>query len=376
VGDLYATWRESGAGDTSVKPQRIADELGRVIDDFGVENIPGAVRARMESFGLMGGKQTKELTINEAEKLGKLIGNNIDPRNAPSAAALGKLKRAVDGAVLDTDAPDIPSLQAAKAAARERFSVRDSSPAIEAAAEGAQPDKFFSKYVVNGNVEELRGLKAALNTGVTGAKPTAGMVDYEPAGGQAWRDLQAQTLRRLMDKAQASPEKFGTNLSKAMKEIGDERLKVIFEPEQFRAAEARARGQQRDHRATFRRRESRQHRAHDDAIRRGRAEENREHSRSSALRAAVRRRRGDGRPGAEEYAATQPRGADAYRGGCRSNRGIGSVRAAGADDGRSDGPDCQRCRSRRITRFDAMNTSWKRPSTTATPKDTKRAFQA
>ncbi len=236
VDDLYSVWRETGAGATEVKPQKLADTLGRVMDEWGVENIAPTVRARMESFGLLGGKQTKVLTIDEAEKLRKLIGNNIDPANRPQAGAMTMLKRSLDEAVMDTEAPDIPSLKAARQAAFERFSVKDSAPAVKAAAEGVEPDKFFRKFVLNGDVRDLRGLRATLTTGVTGAKPTAG-IDYEAAGGQAWRELQAQTVRHLIEKAQSLGEGSfsGRAFEKALKELGDERLKVLFAPEQLEA---------------------------------------------------------------------------------------------------------------------------------------------
>jgi hypothetical protein len=178
VGDLYKVWRESGGGGTEVKAQPLADALGKVADEIGTENIPPAVMKRLNDFGLSGGKQTKLLTIDEAEKLRKLIGNN-DPGRGPASLASAKLREALDGAVMDTAAPDIPLLQAARSAARERFAGRDSSLATVAASEDAAPDRFFNRYVLNGNVRDLQGLKQSLTTSVMGDKAPAGM-DYEP----------------------------------------------------------------------------------------------------------------------------------------------------------------------------------------------------
>lgn len=238
VTDLYKVWRETGSGATEIKPQKLASTLGTVIDEYGVENIPPAVRARLESFGLLEGKQIKVLTIDEAEKLRKLIGNNIDPKNRPATGALTKLKSALDETVLESDTPNVPSLQAARSAARERFGMRDSSNATAAAAEGVEPDKFFRKYVLNGEVRDLRGLKAALTTEAGGTAATGSTE-------QAWRDVQAQTIRHLLETAQTkgkAGESFsGAAMKKAMKEIGDERLKVIFEPEQLAALQKYAR---------------------------------------------------------------------------------------------------------------------------------------
>ena len=231
VDELYAAFRKSGAGGVQVKAAPIADTLGRVADEYGVENIAPAVRARLESFGLMGGKQTKVLTVDEAEKLRKLIGNNTDPSNKPQMATMQILKRAVDEAMIATEAPGIPALQTARRAAAERFAMRDSGAGVTAAAEGGEPDNFFRKYVLNGDVADLRGLKATLTTGVTGGKPTPGM-QYEPAGAQGWKDLKGQVLEHAFAKATSQGEGTfsGKAFRKALDEIGDERLKVLFEP--------------------------------------------------------------------------------------------------------------------------------------------------
>lgn len=232
VSDLYKVWRESGAGGTEVKAQPIADTLGRLIDDFGESNIHGDVRKRLADFGMMGGTQTKLLTIDEAEKLRKLIGNNIDPRVPAQQKAMLELRSAVDQAVMGTNTPEIPMLQAARRAAADRFGMRDSSAAIVSASKDDAPDRFFNKYVLNGNIEDLRGLKNALTTTVMGDKPTSGIVGYEPGGSQAWRDLKSQVIDFASQKAQSAGEGSfsGKAFRKALNEIGDERLKVIFEP--------------------------------------------------------------------------------------------------------------------------------------------------
>lgn len=231
---LYAAFRETGAGKTEVRPAPIADALGKVSEEYGTEHIPGAVRTRLNEFGLLEGKQTKLLTVDEAEKLRRLIGNNTDPRNAPQTAALGILKRAVDDAVKATDAPDIPALQTARRAAATHFAMKESSPGVTAAAEGAEPDKFFQKYVLNGNVADLRGLKATLNSNMKGEVAPTGMEDLV-IGGQAWKDLKAQTLEHALKKAMSEGEGSfsGKAFRKALDEIGDERLKVIFDPKEL-----------------------------------------------------------------------------------------------------------------------------------------------
>lgn len=245
VDDLYGAWRNAGKGGTEVKAQPIADTVGRVMDEFGAENIPPAVQSRLKDFGLLDGKQTKLLTIDEAEKLRKLISNN-DPGNGPASAVSGMLKRAVDGAVMDTDTPEIRMLQDARAAARGRFAVPDSAPAVAAAADTENaPDQFFKRFVLNGDVRDLQGLKATLNTTTMGAKVPPGFLadpanaasgQLAPASAQAWKDLKGQTLEYAMSKATGAGEGSfsGKAFRKALNEVGDERLNVLFEPDELK----------------------------------------------------------------------------------------------------------------------------------------------
>lgn len=229
VDDLYSVWRETGAGGTEVAPQKLANELGVIADEIGIENIPPVVRARLESFGMAGGKQTKLLTIDEAEKLRKLIGNNDPGHNNPaSSMASQRLKRALDESVMDTESPDIPSLKAARSAARERFEMRDSGVGVTAAAKDDAPDRFFNRYVLNGNIRDIQGLKATLNTGFQGAEPDA-------SGVQAWKDLKGRVIEYAVEKASVKDGAFsGAQFKKALQEIGEERLKVLFEPDELK----------------------------------------------------------------------------------------------------------------------------------------------
>jgi hypothetical protein len=51
VSGLYDAFRNSGAQDAAVPAKRIADALGKVTDEIGVENVPPAVMNRLKEFG-------------------------------------------------------------------------------------------------------------------------------------------------------------------------------------------------------------------------------------------------------------------------------------------------------------------------------------
>ncbi len=249
VDELYGAFRDSGAQGVEVKLPPVASALGRVVEEYGTEHIPKDVQNRLAEFGLLeaaghgggGGLgvkgSNKMFTVQDAEKLRKLITNNIvdDPRAKPQKAALLLLRNAIDDSVNATAEANPDMLRGARASAAARFAMRDQGGAVTAVAEGAEPDKLFQRFVLNGNVKDLQGLKATLNTGVMGGTPTAGMQGYEPAGAQAWKDLKGQVIEHAAQKAQAAGEGSfsGKAFVKALNEIGDERMKVLFDPKEI-----------------------------------------------------------------------------------------------------------------------------------------------
>lgn len=81
-----------------------------------------------------------------------------------TATAIGALRKALNDAPID-DALGKESMQsynAAKALAKQRFDLIDSSPAYKAIVDGtkrAEPDKFFQNFVAGADVSELQALK-------------------------------------------------------------------------------------------------------------------------------------------------------------------------------------------------------------------------
>jgi hypothetical protein len=123
VGKLYDAFRASGAQDANIPAAKVADALGKVADEIGTENIPAAVLNRLKEFGLAGAKQTKALTVNEADKLNRLINNN-NPGNGPASLALGRIKSALNAALLEVEPSGqqgVEALKTARAAAAQRF---------------------------------------------------------------------------------------------------------------------------------------------------------------------------------------------------------------------------------------------------------------
>jgi len=217
VDNLYKTFRDMGKGDVSVPDTQIAQTLGKIVDEIGVENIPPAVLSRLKEFGFLSGERTKLLTVTEADKLGRLIGNN-NPGHGTAGLVSTQLKRAVDNAILDI--PEIEAskaLMAARSQAKARFADQEAGLAVERAIADVAPDKFFQQNIINGNVRDINSLK--------------GQLVKTPDGEQAWNSLREHVVKWINEKATIGDGVFnGKRMENAIKELGENKLNALFSP--------------------------------------------------------------------------------------------------------------------------------------------------
>lgn len=168
VRNAYDAFKQSAGKDLEVPMEGLAQDYASTLSDFG-DKIPSAVRSKFESYGLVSGTQKKVFSIDDAESLIKTINANYDPKNAAEAKALGQLRGSVQNAIQDTTADSGLAGESAqlatnaRQAARSRFSLIENVPAYKEAIQGAEPDKFFQKHVINGSVGDVRNLMGLLN---------------------------------------------------------------------------------------------------------------------------------------------------------------------------------------------------------------------
>lgn len=159
VRSLYKAARESAGKELEVPMAGLADEYVTVLDEFG-DKVPSGVRNQFKKFGLEGMNQTKLFTVEEADKLLKVINSNVGSDKATNTA-LGRLRNAVKDSVMGVDAEGGVFAPAVKAA-QQRFKTLEEIPAMEAALKGAEPEKFVSKYIMQGGVDDVKRLATAL----------------------------------------------------------------------------------------------------------------------------------------------------------------------------------------------------------------------
>lgn len=229
VSGLYDAYRSSGGLDLPVPDVKLASTLGKVADEIGTENIPAAVLNRLKSFGLMDGERTKLLTVNEADKLNRLINNN-NPGNGPASLALGKLKSALNESLMDIEDKGVSeALTKARGAAAQRFAEQDASKGIGAAIDDVHPDRFVKRFIIDAPARDMKATLAELSK--------------SPQGTQAVSDVKGHVLDTLLLKATgktnvddvAGAPFSGVRFSKALDGIEPEKLHALFNAKEIEA---------------------------------------------------------------------------------------------------------------------------------------------
>jgi len=219
VSSLYKMARESAGKDMELPLQGLAQDYATVLRDFG-DKIPSGVRNNFEDLGLLTGKQNKLFTVEEADRLLKVINSNQS--NDPAVnSALSALRNSVKGAVTEVDASGGVYAPAVKAAA-DRFKMHDMLPALQSAAKGElDADKFVTRHIVGAKPESVKSLADVLRT-----------TDQD-----AFKQAKAQIGEYLRKSAYGINEAGDAGFrpagfSKALDSLG-ERLKAFYSPEEI-----------------------------------------------------------------------------------------------------------------------------------------------
>ena len=186
VDDAYTVARSMVGNNTPVPLQPVASKLGQLYEEEGINQLGVPVvsflkkRGLLDASGAPAGTQTQTFTVQDADLLRKVMNRNPAPVTDPAALRTqGELRSAVndaEGALADS--PDQIGTAAAKAfaAARQahaaRMTLQEQVPALKAASQGADPEKFMQSYLYGNNktatVENTQNLMDLLNkTGQT-----------------------------------------------------------------------------------------------------------------------------------------------------------------------------------------------------------------
>jgi len=219
VTDAYSAARLSTGKDLNVPLQGLSQKYAETLKNFG-DKIPSGVRNNFEELGLLSGKQRRVFTIEDADKLSKVI--NANHSNDPAVnKALGDLSKGVKDAVLSAD-PKGGAFAPAVALAKKRFDLQDAIPALKAASQGTvAPDDFVKRFVINGKTEDVNALSNLLKE----TAPDA----FKEARSQLGNELNRAAFgANIAGDKQFSPERY----AEALRKIGTAKLGAFFTPEE------------------------------------------------------------------------------------------------------------------------------------------------
>lgn len=165
VSAAYQAFRDSTGKNLDVNLTGMAQDYARIKGDFD-DVIPSAISKRFESYGLLDGTQSKSMSIDDAEKLIKLINLHYDPSNKAQANGLNQLRESVQSAIVNSTGENEVGQQAAalgqtaRQMAARRFALEDQVPMLRELNKGVDygnidKDKLFEKYLLNGDSEKI-----------------------------------------------------------------------------------------------------------------------------------------------------------------------------------------------------------------------------
>lgn len=222
IGQLYDKARNSAGIGTQIDPARFSQTLFQRLDDEMLgDALPGGVRTVLNQIAT----GQFPFTIQKAEQIRQAINAQVSGIPSRENAALSLVRKQLDDAIFSSgsavgdDAAN--AFATARAAAQNRFKRLENIPGYKAAVEGASPDDFVEKFIIRGKVMDVAKLKSQFkNDGETLASVKDAMAQY----------LKAKALNWASDEVGNFSQ---SAFNKAMRDIGDRKLKLFFSPDEL-----------------------------------------------------------------------------------------------------------------------------------------------
>lgn len=216
----YRAARASAGKDQELPLQGLAQDAADVIDNFG-DKVPSGVMNQLKKYGILEAQAGTEaprklFTVEEADKLLKVINSSGSRTDDAVNAALTQLRNGVKRAVSEPGADDV--FAPARKLAASRFALHDAVPALKDAARGkTAPDDFVNRFLVNGNTDEVKALGNILKT----ADPSS----YDQARAQIGEVLRKAAFGQNV----AGDKSFSVDrYAKALADMGPDKLRAFF----------------------------------------------------------------------------------------------------------------------------------------------------
>jgi len=160
---LYSSARDSEGRAAALNPQAFATAANDALDSGMLgHTLPGQARAILNDVAT--GKIP--LNVNTAEQIKTVLGSMSRGASVTDAErlALSKVRDALDNTPVASQMGEdaIKAFNLARGAHSVRMQLQEKVPALAAAVEKEAPDKFFQKYVLGGDVRDLKALSGVL----------------------------------------------------------------------------------------------------------------------------------------------------------------------------------------------------------------------
>jgi hypothetical protein len=220
IGKFYEQARNTEGRSALLNPRDFTQKANDALDDALLGGkLPGDVRNKLNSIA----QGDTPLTVDVAEQLKTNIGALQRSSNDPAERlALSKVREALDNTkLLDGQGKEaIAAFNKARSANKAYMQMVERNPALQAVRDGIEPDKFVSKFILGSgekaNISQVKALRDSLKD-----NPEA----TTAIRGQIANYLKSRATNGKADEvANFSPDAY----NKALKAIGDDKLKLFF----------------------------------------------------------------------------------------------------------------------------------------------------
>jgi hypothetical protein len=252
INNLYSSARDTAGRSAPLDSQAFVRRAGALLDDNNVGSfLPPDIRNRLNAISE--GRPGFELTVDAAEQLKTSIGNiQRGSTNGNERRALGLVRQALDEAPLRSaptvnpgNLPAVPgtvptspavlgeqsinAFNQARSANRAFMQRVEQTPAMQAAIDGAQPDRFVQQFILgqgrDASVAAVNRLRQEIGTDTQ---------TLEAVKQNIVSHLRNAATNGTEDVTKFSPAAY----NKALNAIGERKLELFFNAEELRRLQA------------------------------------------------------------------------------------------------------------------------------------------
>lgn len=225
IAKLYQEARETGGRSASLDPYAFTQRANNLLDDALLGGkLPSDVRNLLNKAA----NGEMPLTVDVAEQFKTRIGDlQRATMDLSEKKALGMIRSALDETPLlpgqDIGQASIDAFTAARTMNRKFMKVVEKTPALEAVRDGIEPDKFVQQFIVGaGNKSNAMDVAMLKHT----------IKDSPEAMDSVRTQIAAFLKQKALNGAADEVGNFSQSAyNKALKQIGDRKLRLFFKPE-------------------------------------------------------------------------------------------------------------------------------------------------